>query len=49
MVRNLPANAGDEGSIPGLGRSQMLRSNQARVLQLLKPTQQQRPSTIKVK
>ena len=35
MVKNPPANAGDMGSIPGLGRSHMLRSNQARVPQLL--------------
>ena len=27
VVENLPANAGDTGSSPGLGRSQMLRSN----------------------
>ena len=27
MVENLPANAGDTGSCPGLGRSHMLRSN----------------------
>ena len=27
VVKNLPANAGDTGSIPGLGRSHMLRSN----------------------
>ena len=27
VVKNLPANAGDMGSIPGLGRSHMLRSN----------------------
>ena len=26
VVRNLPANAGDTGSSPGLGRSHMLRS-----------------------
>ena len=26
-VKNLPANAGDTGSIPGLGRSYMPRSN----------------------
>ena len=26
LVKNLPANAGDEGSIPGLGRSHMLQS-----------------------
>ena len=27
VVRNLPANAGDTGSIPGPGRSHMPRSN----------------------
>ena len=27
MVKNLPANAGDMGSSPGLGRSHMPRSN----------------------
>ena len=27
VVRNLPANAGDTGSSPGLGRSHMLWSN----------------------
>ena len=35
VVANLPANAGDTGSSPGLGRSHMLRSNWARELQLL--------------
>ena len=35
MVENLPANAGDTGSSPGLGRSNMPRSNWARELQLL--------------
>ena len=35
VVENLPANAGDTGSSPGLGRSHMPRSNWARVLQLL--------------
>ena len=35
MVENLPANAGDTGSSPGLGRSRMPRSNQARGPQLL--------------
>ena len=35
MVENLPANAGDMGSSPGLGRSHMPRSNWARELQLL--------------
>ena len=35
MVENLPANAGDTGSSPGLGRSHMPRSNWARERQLL--------------
>ena len=35
MVENLPANAGDTGSSPGLGRSHMPRSGWARVPQLL--------------
>ena len=35
MVKNLPANAGDTGSSPGLGRSHMPRSNWAREPQLL--------------
>ena len=35
MVENLPANAGDTGSSPGLGRSHMPRSNGAREPQLL--------------
>ena len=35
MVENLPANAGDSGSSPGLGRSHMPRSNWAREPQLL--------------
>ena len=35
MVKNPPANAGDTGSNPGLGRSHMLQSNQARAPQLL--------------
>ena len=35
MVENLPANAGDTGSSPGLGRSQMPRSNWAHEPQLL--------------
>ena len=37
MVTNPPVNAGDMGSSPGPGRSHMLRSNKARVPQLLKP------------
>ena len=35
MVENLPANAGDTSSSPGLGRSHMPRSNKAREPQLL--------------
>ena len=35
MVKNLPANAGDTGSIPGPGRSHMSRSNKACAPQLL--------------
>ena len=35
VVENLPANAGDMGSGPGLGRSHMPRSNWARGPQLL--------------
>ena len=34
-VESLPANAGDMGSSPGLGRSHMLRSNWAHEPQLL--------------
>ena len=35
MVENLPANAGDMGSSPGLGRSHMPQSSSAREPQLL--------------
>ena len=35
VVENLPANAGDTGSSPGLGRSHTPRSNKAREPQLL--------------
>ena len=35
VVENLPANAGDTGSCPGLGRSHMPRSSYAREPQLL--------------
>ena len=35
MVKNLPANAGDTGSSPGLGGSRMPQSNWARAPQLL--------------
>ena len=37
VVKNPPANAGDTGSSPGLGRSHMPQSNYARAPQLLKP------------
>ena len=37
VVENPPANAGDMGSIPGLGRSHMLWGNKAGVPQQLKP------------
>ena len=35
VVKNPPANAGDTGSSPGLGRSHMPRSNEASAPQLL--------------
>ena len=35
VVKNPPADAGDTGSIPGLGRSHMPRSKKARAPQLL--------------
>ena len=35
MVKSLPANAGDMGSIPGLGRFHMTQGNKAPVPQLL--------------
>ena len=35
MVKNPPANAGDTGSSPGPGSSQMPRSNEAHAPQLL--------------
>ena len=35
--KNPPASAGDKGSIPGPGRSHILRSNSARVPELLSP------------
>ena len=37
VVENLPANAGDTGSSPGLGRSHMPRSGWAHEPQLLSP------------
>ena len=37
MVKNLPANAGDTGSVPGLGRSHLPRGSSACAPQLLKP------------
>ena len=42
VVKNPPANAGGMGSIPGPGRSHMLRSNEARVPQLLSPRSRSR-------
>ena len=35
LIKNLPANAGDKGSIPGAGRSHMPWSNEACAPQLL--------------
>ena len=47
MVKNLPANAGDTGSIPGPGRFHMPRRNETCVPQLLSPRahalQQEKP------
>ena len=37
MVKNLPANAGDMGWSPGLGRSHMPQSNEAHAPRLLSP------------
>ena len=37
VVKNLPANAGDAGSVSGQGRSHMQWSNQACAPQLLSP------------
>ena len=37
VVENLPANVGDTGSSPGLGRSRMPRSNWAREPQITEP------------
>ena len=37
VVKNLPCKVGDTGSIPGLGRSHMLRGSWAHVSQLLDP------------
>ena len=37
MVKKLPANAGDTGSIPDLGRFYIARSNKAHVPHLLAP------------
>ena len=38
MVKKMPANTEDMGSIPGLGRCHTLQSNEAGGQQLLKPT-----------
>ena len=37
VVKNLPVNAGDPGSIPGLGRSPMPGGSKSHVPQLVKP------------
>ena len=37
VAKNLPANAGNTGLNPGLGRSHMSHSNEARAPQLLRP------------
>ena len=37
VLRNRPANEGDTGLIPGLGRFHMPRGNKAQAPQLLKP------------
>jgi len=37
VVKNMPASAGEEGSIPSLGRSHTQQSNEAHAPQLLKP------------
>ena len=37
MVKNLPANAGDVGSVPGVGRSHLPWSNSVLAPQLLMP------------
>ena len=42
VVKNLPANAGDTGSVPRLGRSHVPRSNETQEPQLLKTA---RPSS----
>ena len=36
VVKNLPANAGDTGLIPGPGRSHMPQGNEAPTLQVLR-------------
>ena len=46
VVESLPANAGDTGSSPGLGRSHMPRSNMAREPQLLSLRVATREATI---
>ena len=42
VVKSLPANEGDTGSIPYLGRFHMPQGNEARVPQLLSALQQER-------
>ena len=47
MVKNLPTNTGDMGSIPGPGRSRMLQGSEACSAQQLKPVLRSRRSTTK--
>ena len=37
VIKNLPTNAGDIGSIPGLGKSQMPQGNYTHGPQVLRP------------
>ena len=45
VVKNLPANAEDTGSIPGPRRSHMLQGNRARAPQILNPCSATREAT----
>ena len=47
VVKNLPANAGDMGSILGLGRFHMQLGNKANVPQLLRPRSRAHAATRK--
>ena len=46
VVKNLPSNAGDMGSMTSPGRSHMLRSNKVHVPQLLSPCSRARESQL---